>query len=30
LPAGLQVQGVSVTSAGIVVDVAAHDTTLSQ
>ena len=30
LPAGLQVRGVSVTSQGIVVDVSAHDTTLSQ
>jgi hypothetical protein len=30
LPAGLQVQGVSVTSAGVVVKVAAQDTTLSQ
>jgi LmeA-like phospholipid-binding len=30
LPAGLQVHGVSVTDQGIVVDVSAHDTTLSQ
>ncbi len=30
LPAGLQVTGVSVTSQGVVVKVAAHDTTLSQ
>jgi LmeA-like phospholipid-binding len=30
LPAGLQLQGVSVTSQGLVIKVAAHDTTLSQ